>query len=1018
MVPRNHIVLVLALAGGIALLLAGGCLAKSTTYFDDGLIIDRDTTWRDGTWQVNETFEISAGRLTLINATLNLAASNGKPVWTVAHGASVVATDSVLNSQGGYVGGEFRGDARFVSCEFSVFNRFHEMGAWITVLSDSFVLEKCTLDGWDLTILGDATIEDCVFTLFYRGIQLGDPQATEPPSYHVTLNRVNLTGDRRCWGPLVQGPGSDPSDCSVTVRNSEFNLVEGSITLSDFPADGSVLFEGCKVVTSGLGFYMLDSGPAVSVRDCDFEGGTGVKVFTASSGAPGFEGLWMDVLDFGMDILGDAPLTVVLNCTIRSSFVGIRAEAGAVEVRDSHIDALTFDFRVFRGHVEVIGTTHGYDAECQDDAYVRENRSLAIGSVAWLDGPAIDDGLLGFVDVGGRVMGDTVAVGVGMVNLTHWFVTATSIRWVNETVAVHDADGMTFSSEPIDFRLLVSMDVRIVDDWAPVGSLDTPSDGELLGTSSVRVEGTFDERGSGIDLVKMRFPGSGWVEAGIAPGQTFSADLTGLGEGDHTIELEFLDLAGGRSLVFVNVTVDTLPPAIVVISPGALTNQVPVVLRGVTEPGSSVIVNDIDVPVSDGGEFSMDLGSSDGTILVEILVTDGAGHVNSTSLTVVVDTIPPDLEVTSPLPGAWVTSSEFEVSGTLEPGAVVTVNGWEPVVEGDHFSIAIPGFEGTFEVEVLAVDAAGNEERLSFMVNIDTEAPNLFVDKPGEEHVSPVDDVVFSGTLYEEHLQSLTVGGEAVSVLEGVWTVTLHLPEGMNGVEIVATDRAGHSSRVVRNVLVDSIDPVMTATLVIGGEEHEVSDPIVRTRDTDAFLRVYLSEACTVTVTGLKPIQAIAGSNRITLPLADNVALTITVMATDAAGHGSGAATWTVTVDNLPPGIAIAEPRQGAVLETSTVAMVGTTEPGSVLSVDGVNLQVGDDGSFSVTLDLVEGENVFRLSARDDLGNEAKMDLFVTYSPPEPESEDDGGVSLWLLGVGVALAAAGAAAVVMLRRRA
>ena len=1007
----------LALAGGIALILTGGCLAKPTTYFDDGLVIDRDTTWQDGTWQVNGTFEIASGRLTLLNATLNLASSDGKPVWNVASGASLVATDSVINSQGGYVGGELRGDARFVSCQFTVFNRFHDMGAWITVLSDTFVLEKCTLDGWDLTILGDATIEDCVFTLFYRGIQLGDPKATDPPSYHVTVNRVNLTGDRRCMGPLVQGPGSDPSDCSVTVRNSEFNLVEGSITLSDFPAAGSVLFERCSIATSGLGFHMLDCGPAVVVRECIFEGGTGIKVFTATSGAPYMDGLRMDVTDCGLDILGSAALSVVLNSSIRSSFIGIRAEAGAVEVRDSHIDALTFDFRVFQGHVEVIGTTHGYDAECYGDSYVRENRTLAIDSVAWQDGPVIAQGLLGFVDPQGRTIGDTVAVGTASVNLTHWFVTATSVVWANETITVHEKDGVTFSSEAVDIRNLDSLDVRIVDDWAPVGLVETPLEGALLGTSSVSVTGTFDERGSGIDVVRMRIAGSGWVVADITPVSTFSATLSGLGEGDHTIELELLDLTGGRSLAFVNVTVDTLPPAIVVLSPGALTSEVPVILLGVTEPSSTVLVNEVEVPVSEVGEFSMDLGSDEGTILVDIVVTDAAGHVNSTTLTIVVDISPPELVVTSPLPGAWVTSTEVMVTGTVEPGAVVTVNGWEPVVSGNQFSISVPGSEGPLDLEIVAVDPAGNEARLSILVNIDTEAPNLFVNEPTDEHVSPVHEVVFSGTLYEENLLSLTVGGEAIAVLDGVWTTMIQLEEGMNQVEVVATDEAGHVRQVTRNVLVDSIAPVMTATLVIGDEEYDASVTTVRTRDTDAFLRVYLTEACTVTVTGLKPVQASEGSNRITLPFAENMAVTISVVASDEAGHSSDTATWTVTVDNLAPVIEVTEPQSGTVVEVSRVVVVGHTEPGSALSVDGVNVQVGDDGSFSITLDLEDGMNVFRLSAMDDLGNEATMDLEVSFSPPETQQDDEGGVPKWVLGTAVALAVAGAAVVLMLRRR-
>lgn len=1017
MASRTHVLLILALAGSVALLLAGSCLAEKSTYYDDGLVIDRDTTWRDGTWQVNETFEIASGRLTLINVTLNLAASNGRPVWNLASAASIMATDSVINSQGGYVEGDLWGDARFVSCQFTVFNRFHDMGAWVTVRSDSFVMEKCTLDGWDLTILGGASIDDCVFTLFYRGIQLGDPRSTEPPSYDVTVNRVNLTGDRRCMGPLVHGPGSGPSTCSAVFRNSEFYLVEGSISVNAFPGAGSVLFEGCSVATSGLGFNMDDCGPAVAVRDCDFEGGTGIKVVTASSGAPGLVDLRMDVLDCGLDIRGDSPLTRVLNSTIRSSFMAVRSEAGAVEVRDCHITSLTYDFRVFQGHVEVVGTTHGYKAECDGGSFVRENRTLAIDSVAWLGGPAITRGQLGFVGPSGIAIGDTVGVLSPSVNLTHWFVSATSLLWVNETMAVHGEDGIEFYSGAIDFRSLGSMDVRIVDHWAPVGVVATPSEGRLLDVSTVAVQGTFDERGSGIDQVRMRRAGGDWVVADLSDGSVFSATLTGLVEGGNSIELELLDIAGGRSLTFVNVTVDTLPPAIVVLSPGALTRVVPVVLTGMTEPGSTVLVNGVEVTVTEEGGFTADLGSDDGTLQVDIVATDAAGHENSTSLTIVVDFTPPELTVAAPLQGSWVSSSEFEVSGTIEPGAIVSVNGWPPAVTGNQFSIVVSGDDGPFDLEVVAVDAAGNEVRVWLTVHIDTQAPNLFVDGPVEGQVSSDRDVTFTGTLYEQNPVTLTVGGEGVTVLDGVWTVTLRLAEGPNTVEVVATDGAGHVSSLVRTVVVDSITPVMTATLVIGDEEHDASEPTVRTRATDAFLRVYLSEACTVTVSGLKPVQAKEGTNRITLPLGDNVVVTVSVMATDPAGHSAVPVSWTVTVDNLAPLIEVAEPADGAVVGADRVQLRGTTEPGADLSIDGVNVPVGSDGSFSIILELVEGANVFELSAADDLGNVATLDLSVQYAPSRPGDGGEDGAPLWMVPLGAVLALGGVASVLMLRRR-
>lgn len=72
---------------------------------------------------------------------------------------------------------------------------------------------------------------------------------------------------------------------------------------------------------------------------------------------------------------------------------------------------------------------------------------------------------------------------------------------------------------------------------------------------------------------------------------------------------------------------------------------------------------------------------------------------------------------------------------------------------------------------------------------------------------------------------------------------------------------------------------------------------------------------------------------------------------------------------------------------TNSVGAVfnGTTEPGAVLMVDGLQVDVSSDGSWQAEVSLVEGLNAIHFNATDSVGNQAGLAAFVLLDTTPPE---------------------------------
>ncbi|HYS70908.1 MAG TPA: Ig-like domain-containing protein, partial [Thermoplasmata archaeon] len=428
-----------------------------------------------------------------------------------------------------------------------------------------------------------------------------------------------------------------------------------------------------------------------------------------------------------------------------------------------------------------------------------------------------------------------------------------------------------------------------VDTTVPGLAITSPSTGLLTNRPLVTVTGTVDPAASVVV--------NGFVVANA--GGTFSVPMP-LAEGANTIRATATDPAGNTASATITVTLDTRAPNLVLTTPQNLgnggfviTNNNAVAIAGTTEPGASVTINAIPVPVGPTGAFTYTITEPDGYHTFTIVATDAAGNVASTSITVAVDTTPPPLAVAAPADGLLTATPTVIVRGTTETGARVTVNGVQAVVDvNGAFAVSLVLAEGANTIRVDATDVSGNTAMDTRSVTLDRVPPVLVLTGPADGTLTNVRNVVVSG--FTEPRATVMIDGTAVTVGgTGLFTRTVTLSDGPHVFDVLASDAAGNEAETLVTVTVDTVAPALAITSPASGAATTDGSIVVSgTSEAGAHL----------VVNGVAVNVASDGtfSARIALAPGSNP---ITAIATDAAGNSATAPPVTVTFNDPVPGL-------------------------------------------------------------------------------------------------------------------
>ncbi len=96
---------------------------------------------------------------------------------------------------------------------------------------------------------------------------------------------------------------------------------------------------------------------------------------------------------------------------------------------------------------------------------------------------------------------------------------------------------------------------------------------------------------------------------------------------------------------------------------------------------------------------------------------------------------------------------------------------------------------------------------------------------------------------------------------------------------------------------------------------------------------------------------------------------------------------WQAKQMTAPPPLSVDEPREGMQLQTSHLQVSGHTDPTAHLSVNGVAIIVGQDGSYDTAIDVPQGLSVVSIEAQRRYSPIVNMERHVLFER-SPELED------------------------------
>jgi len=502
----------------------------------------------------------------------------------------------------------------------------------------------------------------------------------------------------------------------------------------------------------------------------------------------------------------------------------------------------------------------------------------------------------------------------------------------------------------------------------PVLVVENPVDDGIYNSSHVWANGTAFDPESGIYQVSVWPQGK---NERIANGTEQWETWLNLTDGQWTLTVNATNFAGVIKRETLTITVDTVPPMLVVDYPHAteLVNTTDINFTGKTEPGAVVTVNGFVATVDAAGNFSRNITLPEGVNTVTVASHDKAMNFNYSKPVVTVDITPPPLTVFTPVDNLITPDGTLIATGAVESDATLSVNGIAIAHQGEPFSKVVTLTEGVNRLAFLAMDPAGNRNVTVRKVIYDPTAPEVKVYNPPGSALTNITSINITGMAKDLTLSRVTVNGVNVTPDSmGNYSLVVALTEGLNEIEVTGYDMAGHVTIVRRLVTLDTIAPPL--------EVFQPADGLLTNKPTQHVIGA-TEIGAKVTVSGTNATLDAQGHFDYTLTLKEGVN-TVTVISKDPAGNPT-VIKRTVTLDTQPPVITLSTPKKGlSVTEveldvkgsvTDNIAVAKVTVNGKVVTVTG--------GKFSTNIPIKKGDTKVVIEATDTAGNVATQEVKV-----------------------------------------
>ncbi len=378
------------------------------------------------------------------------------------------------------------------------------------------------------------------------------------------------------------------------------------------------------------------------------------------------------------------------------------------------------------------------------------------------------------------------------------------------------------STDTAGNRATITLYVTL-DSYAPTMYIYNPLDGERTPDKVMTIVG-LTEPSTALEFVVQSSVGQNIYRSTSDDTGAFAYDVE-LFEGIQKILVTATDSAGNPTLLFRDVTLDTTPPDFVINSPPgehAITNKVryTIVATMTAEPDAEVWIGG--QRVDHKGVPQREVVLQEGENVIEIKAIDKVGNEKVSFVTIVRDTVPPVLTVTTPEGDYLITNmTTIHFSGLVGGSAGVdiihkSIHFPATLMEGDWDTGGVWAYDLELgpqdleqDIEVVAYDPAENEAIHIVGIRLDIVPPSLHIDAVPSEVTTAF--IWINGTT-DAGIPTVLVQSQEYPVANGVFTIQWSLVAGENRITVTVQDEAGNTQRDIVTTTYDYTPPVPPTT--------------------------------------------------------------------------------------------------------------------------------------------------------------------------------------------------------------
>ncbi|HHT8235845.1 Ig-like domain-containing protein [Enterobacter hormaechei] len=573
-------------------------------------------------------------------------------------------------------------------------------------------------------------------------------------------------------------------------------------------------------------------------------------------------------------------------------------------------------------------------------------------------------------------------------------------RWADGSLTI-SASAQDTSGNPVNIGTVVDVDL------APVAiSINSVTDDNVLNAAEKGQDLVLSGSSSNVEAgqtVTIIFAGKTWTTTVDANGDWTctvpAADLSGLKDGDASVQVSVTNVNGNAASSSQAFSVDTAAPAVTIntISGDNMLNAAEaaqdLTLSGTStaEAGQTVTVtfngNQYTAQVQANGSWTLDVpaadlaGIADGSAAVTVTVSDKAGNPASAGASVLVDTTVPQITFNIVAGDDIVNIAEHgqalivtgKVTGA-QAGDVITLtlNGKDYTAMLDasgNWSVGVPAADvgalanGDQTISATLTDKAGNSTSATHAFDVSLTTPVIAINTLAVDDVINAtekgQDLLISGTSNQPDGTRITVTLNGISYAattdaSGNWSVTVPaanvsvLGEASYSVTASVTDTAGNSANTSHSVLVDSALPQVTINAVATDDVINAAEVASGQTLSGKVSGAASGDTVTIGIGGSTYTATVQDDLSWSVNVASDVLTAIgngdlTVTASVTNGHGNtGTGERDITIDASLPG-----------LRVDTVAgddVINSIEHGQNLIITGSSDGLASGSALTVTV--------------------------------------------------------------------